>query len=102
MTRILGHAYNNGIVRSAVESRNLRAHARLHDVTFAESFRTCMTVYFAGLQFVHMVENATSDRVVVFERDMRNPSRMHLTSKNVALLYAVSYTHLTLPTNREV
>ena len=36
MTRILCHAYNNGIVRSAVENRNLRANVRNHDVTRVE------------------------------------------------------------------
>ena len=86
MSRILCHAYNNGIVRSAVETRNLRAYARNHDVTFAESFRTCCTTFFAGLEYMHMLEKTTCNRVVHFERDMRNPSRMRLTAKNVALL----------------
>lgn len=46
MGRLLSHAYSNGIVRSAVENRNLRACNREHDVTFAESFKTCATEVF--------------------------------------------------------
>ena len=87
MGRILCHAYNNGIVRSAVESRNLRAYARDHDVTFAESFSTCATTIFAGLEYLQMVDKASANKIVHFERDMRNPSRVRLTSKNMALLY---------------
>lgn len=87
MTRILCHAYNNGIVRSAVENRNLRAYARDHDVTFAESFRTCATTIFAGIEYIQMVDRATANKVVHFQRDTRNPARMKMTSKNMALLY---------------
>ena len=56
MTRLLCHAYNNGIVRSAVENRNLRANSRDHDVTFAECFRTCDTTSFQGLDYLNMAE----------------------------------------------
>ena len=59
MTRVLCHAYNNGIVRSAVENRNLRAHARDHDITFAESFRTCATTIFAGIEYIQLVDRVT-------------------------------------------
>ena len=87
MTRVLCHAYNNGIVRSAVENRNLRAYARDHDITFAESFRTCATTVFAGIEYIQMVDKVTANKVVHFQRDMRNPSRVKLTSKSMALLY---------------
>ena len=87
MTRILCHAYNNGIVRSAVENRNLRAHARDHDVTFAESFKTCATTVFSGIEYLQMVDNATGNKVVHFQKDLRNPKRPKLTSKSMALLY---------------
>ncbi len=144
MTRVLCHAYNNGIVRSAVENRNLRAYARDHDVTFAESFKTCATTIFSGIDYLQLIDNVSVNKVVLFQKDTRNPSRPKLTSKSVALLYgyrpltnaelkylspyeftmywepqllryprsrgenkqegfeAGSYTHLTLPTNREV
>ena len=87
MGRILCHAYNNGIVRSAVENRNLRAYAREHDVTFAESFRTSCTTTFAGIEFIQMVDKVNANKIVHFQRDMRNPSRARLTSKNMAMLY---------------
>ena len=56
MSRILCHAYNNGIVRSAVENRNLRAHSRDHSFTFAESFTTCATTVFAGMEYLQLVD----------------------------------------------
>ncbi len=89
MGRILCHAYNNGIVRSAVENRNLRAYARDHDVTFAESFRTCAATSFAGVQYLQVVEKCHADvnKILHFERDLRDPSRPRLTAKNEALLY---------------
>ena len=87
MTRILCHAYNNGIVRSAVENRNLRANARAHDVTFAECFRTCATAIFAGHEYMQMVDDAAENKILSFQRDCRNASRMRLTARNVALLY---------------
>ena len=95
MGRILCHAYQNGIVRSAVESRNLRANARDHDVTFAESFRTCATTTFSGLDYMQMLERTVAAKVVVhFERDLRNPQRSRLTSKNMALIYGYRPMHL--------
>ena len=87
MTRVLCHAYNNGIVRSAVENRNLRAHARDHDITFAESFKTCATTIFAGIEYIQLVDRVTANKVVHFHRDTRNPNRTKLTSKRMALLY---------------
>ncbi len=89
MGRVLCHAYNNGIVRSAVENRNLRANARDHDVTFAESFRTCSTVAFMGIQFLQVIEKGTENekKIVHFERDLRDAARPRLTAKNTALLY---------------
>ena len=63
MGRILCHAYNNGIVRSAVENRNLRAYARVHDVTFAESFRTCKTTPFSGIEYMQAAERTTAKKV---------------------------------------
>jgi len=91
MGRLLCHAYNNGIVRSAVENRNLRAYARDHDVTFAESFRTCATTVFQGMDFLNMVEKAEdrANRIIHFERDLRNPNRPRLTAKRVAVLYGL-------------
>ena len=87
MTRILCHAYNNGIVRSAVENRSLRAYARDHDVTFAESFKTCATTIFSGIDYLQLIDNVSVNKVVLFQKDTRNPSRPKLTSKSVALLY---------------
>ena len=89
MGRVLCHAYNNGLVRSAVENRNLRAYARDHDVTFAESFRTCKTTVFCGREYMAMVDKTAKqgDRVLHFERDMRNPAQPKLTARNTALLY---------------
>jgi len=87
MTRILCHAYNSGIVRSAVENRNLRSYARAHDVTFAESFRTCRTVVFPGATYLQMVQKSSEHQIVSFQRDLRNTSRMRLTQRNHALLY---------------
>ena len=89
MGRLLCHAYNNGIVRSAVETRNLRTYSRDHDVTFAESFRTCSTTFFAGVQYLQLVEGCTADvnKIMHFERDLRDPERPRLTSKNAALFY---------------
>ena len=34
-----------------------------------------------------MVDKVSTNKLVVFERDMRNPSRVRLTAKNMALLY---------------
>lgn len=89
MGRLLCHAYNNGIVRSAVENRNLRAYAREHDVTFAESFRTCGTTFFSGVQYLQLVETCSGDtnKIMHFERDLRDPARPRLTTKNEALFY---------------
>ena len=40
MGRVLSDAYSKGIVRSAVENRNLRAHRRAHDVVVSVLFMT--------------------------------------------------------------
>ena len=44
--RLVSDAYNKGIVRGQVEHTNLRAYATSSDVTSAESFKTCPTVFF--------------------------------------------------------
>ena len=79
----------NAKVRSAVETRNLRTYSRDHDVTFAESSRTCSTTFFAGVQYLQLVEGCTADvnKIMHFERDLRDPDRPRLTSKNAALFY---------------
>ena len=46
--RIMSDAYGKGIVRAQVENNNLRAYAKEHDITSAESIKTCQTVSFLG------------------------------------------------------
>ena len=77
--RVLCHAYNNGIVRSAVESRNLRANPRYQDGTFAESFRTCSTAAFMGIQVLQIIEKGmeAGNKIVHFERDLRDAGGPH-------------------------
>ena len=75
-----------------METRNLRAFSRAHDVTFTESFRTCSTTAFYGQEYLNLVETlndgkAAAPKMVFAEVDGRNRQKRRLTFKDVALLY---------------
>ena len=55
-TRIMSDAYGKGIVRGQVENTKLLAYARDHDVTAAESIKTCLTVNCFGFNSVDLIE----------------------------------------------
>ena len=76
-TRIMSDAYGKGIVRAQVENTNLRAFAKDHDVTAAESVKTCKTVALFGANYVDTVQTLNdkyvSDKSTVFATvDMRS------------------------------
>ena len=75
-----------------MECRNLRVRSRNHDVTFAESSRTCQTESFFGREYVSMVQRMNDHireerRVVFGEVDSRNRKKKRVTFRDVALLY---------------
>ena len=50
--RLMSDAYGKGVVRSHVESTNLRANAKDNAVTHAETFRTAQTETFFGREYL--------------------------------------------------
>ena len=99
MTRLLCDAYRKGVVPSSVENKILRAFKRSHDVTFAESFRTCSTISLYGNEVCKTVEssNDPSARPPVSVRavvDIRNPSKKELIFQDRALLYGYRMSQL--------
>ena len=96
ITRLLSDLYGKGIVRSAQESVNLRAHGDTRDVTAAESMKTSKTAMVPGFDVVRLVEREcgiTSERSgpgrCHLERDGRRAKRPRVVSKNPAVLYAM-------------
>ena len=78
--RLMSDAYGKGIVRGQSENTNLRAYASEADITFAESFSTCLTECFYGREYVDMVHRINDkkpiERKAYFgEVDVRNPRR---------------------------
>ena len=65
-TRMMCDAYGKGIVRGQVENANVRAYSRTHDVTAAESIKTCLTEHCFDQNDVDMVQrlNDTHDKHV--------------------------------------
>ena len=91
-TRSMNDAYGKGILRGQVENAKSRAHTRDHDVTAAESIKTCQTVNFDGNRYVGLIQRLndkyTSDRSTVFaEVDMRSKKHRNITFRDVAALY---------------
>ena len=85
-------AYEKGIVRSAVESRNLRANIKHNTVTSAETFRTCQTDSFAGGAFLDLVEHlcdkqASGCKPTYALLDHRNIRRRKVILKDIVFLY---------------
>ena len=88
----MSDAYGKGVVRSHVESTNLRANANDNAVTHAETFRTVQTETFFGREYLDAMERLndkrTEPRKATFvEMDGRNPRRRQATIRDVALLY---------------
>ena len=88
----MSDAYGKGIVRGQSENTNLRAYASEADITFAESFSTCLTECFYGREYVDMVQRINDkkpiERKAYFgEVDVRNPHRKKVTFRDVATLY---------------
>ena len=81
-TRIMNDAYGKDIVRGQVENTILRACSKDHDVTSAESIKTCLTVSFFGANYVDVIQRL-NDRVVaerntiLAEVDMRSKNTEH-------------------------
>eukprot|EP00959_Pyramimonas_sp_CCMP1952_P255123 5328727-Pyramimonas_sp.AAC.1 len=53
--------YGRGVVRSAQESANLRAHRDPRDATGAESMKTAKTAMIPGAEAVRMAERLCAD-----------------------------------------
>ena len=51
----MSDAYGKGIVRGQVDNTILRAYARYHDVTAAESINTCLTAICFGNNYVDAI-----------------------------------------------
>ena len=91
-TRLMNDLYGKGIVRGQVENTNLRANAKASDVTWAETFKTCLTASFFGHAYFEMVERLSGKAVaahpVLFaEIDARNNRKKRCIVRNVAELY---------------
>ena len=90
--RIMNDAYGKGIVRGQVENTNLRGYSEDHDVTSAESIKTCLTVSFFGASYFDVIQRL-NDRVVaerntIFaEVDMRSKQIRKVTFRDVAKVY---------------
>ena len=92
MTRFMSDAYGRGIVRSQVESTNLRANAKEHTATHAESFRTSQTEAFHGQEYLETIERLNDNRrderrAVAVQVDGRNVRRRRVCLRNMATLY---------------
>ena len=60
-TRLLSDYYGKGVVRSNQESVNLRVSCKGHDVTAAESIKTCLTSSMPGYNLVRLFQVHAND-----------------------------------------
>ena len=100
-TRFMADAYCKGIVRSQVESTNLRARHLDTDVTRAEFFCTADTRSFFGKPYVDIVQRLNDHLKptaggTCLEIDARNPRKRKVATRHVSILYGQR------PTNPEV
>eukprot|EP00973_Karenia_brevis_P051267 7121397-Karenia_brevis.AAC.1 len=89
-SRFMSDAYGKGIVRGQAECTNLRAYAKEHDVTFAESLQTGETESFYGREFLQIVEQLNdgkevSQKAAFIEVDGRNPRKRKVTIRDIAM-----------------
>ena len=86
--RIMNDAYGKGIVRGQEENTNLRGYSEDHDVTSAESIKTCLTVSFFGASYFDVIQRL-SDRVVAERNNILAEVDMH--SKNTERLLSETW-----------
>ena len=92
VSRLMSDAYGKGIVRSQVESTNLRANTKENAATHAESFRTSQTEAFYGREYLELAERMNGKRkdgqkAVAIEVDGRNARRRKVCIRDMALFY---------------
>lgn len=90
--RLMGDAYGKGIVRGQVECTNLRAYHKDSDVTAAEAITTALTIKFAGVEFVNLVQRLDDhvlpdNTTVMAEVDTRHRKFRKVTLRDSAVLY---------------
>ena len=92
VARFMSDAYGKGIVRSQVESTNLRANVAETTATHAETFRTSQTEAFYGREYVETVvrlndRRQDGKRAVTIEVDRRNVHRRRVCLRDTAMFY---------------